>query len=70
MMIISPSSMMVMVLMGRLKTVPKQAHCIFFLFITDCNTPIRLTDMTIAVNKLVNNGMKSIKNMIPKANSI
>ena len=47
--IISASSIMVTVLMGKLKTSPKQAHFIFRLFKTACNTPIMLTVITVKV---------------------
>lgn len=59
--IIKPSSMIVTVLIGKLKTAPKHAHWIFFLFSTVCNTPIILADITTTVTKLVTNGLKLIK---------
>jgi hypothetical protein len=51
---------MVTVLIGRLKTAPKQAHLICFLFKTDCNTPIILIDITTSAVRLVTNGLNRI----------
>ena len=47
--IISASSIMVMVLIGKLNTSPKHAHFIFCLFNTLCKTPTMLTDITMQV---------------------
>ena len=68
--IIKASSIMVTVLIGKLKTAPRQAHWIFRLFRTDCKTPIILTVITTKVTELVSNGLKLIKKAIPNANSI
>ncbi len=53
MLIINPSSIMVMVLMGKLKTAPRQAHFIFLLLNTLCNTPMILMPITASVIPLV-----------------
>ena len=52
----SPSSMMVTVDMGRLKTVPRQAQRMVFLESTACKTPSRLTPMTMAVTAFTSVG--------------
>ena len=54
--IINASSIMVTVLMGKLKTAPRQAHFLFLLLSMLCNTPIMLTDITISVTKFVKTG--------------
>ncbi len=56
--IIKASSIMVTVLMGKLKTAPKQAHCIFLLLSTDCKTPTILIVITTEVTALVMIGLK------------
>ena len=56
--IIKASSIMVTVLIGKLKTAPKQAHCIFFLLRTLCKTPTMLMLITMNVIELVMNGLK------------
>ena len=68
--IIKASSIMVMVLMGKLNTSPKQAHLILRLFNTLCNTPIMLTVITTRVTVLVIIGLKPVRNAMPNANSI
>ena len=68
--IISASSIMVIVLMGKLKTSPRQAHFIFCLFSTLCNTPIILIVITAKVTAFVSNGLKAVRKAKPKANSI
>lgn len=64
--IINPSSIIVIVLIGRLKISPRQAHLIFRLLKTDCKTPIILTNITIKVSMLVISGLKLIKYAIPR----
>ena len=68
--IIKASSIIVTVLIGKLKTAPKQAHCMVFLFITLCKTPIMLMPIIIITVRFVINGLKSIRKAIPKANSV
>lgn len=70
MIIISASSMIVTVLIGKLNTAPRQAHCIFCLFKTLCKTPMRLTDITMAVNAFVNTGWKFKAKASPSPNSM
>ena len=67
--IISASSIMVMVLMGKLNTSPRQAHLILRLLSTLCNTPVMLNVITTRVTTLVMTGLKPVKNAIPKVNS-
>ena len=55
--IINASSIIVTVLIGKLKTAPKQAHCIFLLSNTDCKTPIILILMTTNVQAFVTKGL-------------
>ncbi len=64
------SSVMVMVLMGRLKTAPRQAQRIFCRVATACSTPMRLTPMTTKVTALVRRGNKPRAKLIPSPNSI
>jgi hypothetical protein len=59
--IINASSIIVIVLIGRLKTAPKQAHRIFLLLKTDCKTPMILKLITVKVNMLVTSGLKLIR---------
>lgn len=68
--IIKAFSMMVILLMGRLKTVPKQAHCIFRFSNTDCKTPIILILITNKVITLVSKGAIPIRKATPNNNSI
>jgi hypothetical protein len=67
--IINPSSMIVTVLMGKLKTDPRQAHWIFCLLSTVCNTPIMLIDMTINAIMFVTKGLKFTRYAIPRKSS-
>ena len=68
--IIKASSITVIVVMGKLKTSPRQAHLIFLLFNTLCNTPIILTLITIKVTVFVIMGVNTVKNAIPNASSV
>ena len=67
---INISSMMVMELIGKLKTAPTHAQRIFFLFITLCITPMLLAPITIKVVRLVRKGFHPNKNEMPRVNSI
>ena len=61
---------MVMVLMGKLNTAPRQAHFIFRLLKTLCKTPILLTVITAKVTVLVRIGLKPVQKAKPKARSV
>ena len=52
---------MVTVLIGKLKTAPRQAHLIFLLFKTLWSTPIMLMLITTKVTALVTNGLNLSK---------
>jgi hypothetical protein len=56
--IINPSSIIVIVSIGRLKMASKWADYIFFLFTTACKTPIMLIVITIKAIKVATNGLK------------
>ena len=67
---INKSSIIVTVLIGRLKTVPKQAHLISDLFSTDRITPMLLKPIIIIVAEYVKIGLKEVKYAIPSPNSM
>ena len=60
--IISASSIMVMVLMGKLNTAPRQAHFIFRLLKTLSKTPIMINVKRLGVSVLVQLGLSWVKN--------
>ena len=66
---IERSSIMVTVLMGRLKTSPKQAHLIFFLSMLLFITPILLMLKINAVLMFVATGATLVRYNKPKTNS-
>ena len=68
--IINKSSMIVMVLIGKLNTAPKQAHLIFLLLSTLCNTPMMLMLITINVTEFVSTGLKPAMNATPNNSSM
>src|SRR3569833_2730137 len=67
--IISASSKIVSVLIGRLNTEPRQAHLIACLFNTLLWTPAILKDNTASVTQLEITGRKLTANAMPRTSS-